>query len=90
MPGAMKGINSNMEDDGIQTVSNRSEMSHQQKHSRKRRCSVAQVFALGDVLFLFVRVIRIGVVDILSRTSLCWVGYWHTCLETLFSDMRLA
>ena len=65
-------------------------MSHQQKHSRKRRCSVAQVFALGDFLFLFVRVIRIRVVDISSRTSLCWVGYWHTCLETLFSDMRLA
>lgn len=56
----------------------------------KRRCSVAQVFALGDFLFLFVRVIRIRVVDISARTSLCWVGYWHTCLETLFSDMRLA
>ena len=56
----------------------------------KRRCSVAQVFALGDFLFLFVRVIRIRVVDISARTSLCWVGYWHTCLETLSSDMRLA
>lgn len=57
-------------------------------HSQKKMC-VAQVFALAE-FFLLVRVIRIRVVDISSRTSLCWVGYWHTCLETLSSDMRLA